>query len=191
MYWAYLLSFIAGSFPTAYLYALYFHKIDIRQHGSGNMGATNSLRILGKKAGLIVFVLDLLKGLIPVFITSLYTTDQKVILITGILAVLGHIFSPWVKFKGGKGIATTFGVILVFSPIAALLAITVFFVCIHYSRYVSLGSLLGVATFTLFIWFSFKDQPPVPMLCLGLCFLLFMTHRNNIKRLINGVENKI
>lgn len=191
MFWGYFLSFLAGSFPTAYLYALYFHKIDIRQYGSGNMGATNSFRILGKKAGLIVFVLDMLKGLIPVYIMSLYTNNQKIILLTGILAVLAHIFSPWVKFKGGKGIATSFGMILGFSPLAALLAIAVFFICIYYSSYVSLGSLLGVLTFTVFIWFSFKNQPPIPMLCLGLCLLLFATHRNNIKRLITGTENKI
>src|SRR5690606_39781217 len=107
----------------------------------GNIGATNSLRVLGKKAGIIVLFIDLLKGLIPVLIARKLGFTPENILLTGVFAVLGHLFSPFVGFKGGKGIATAFGVILAFSPLAALISILVFAGVVYFSRYVSLGSI--------------------------------------------------
>jgi glycerol-3-phosphate acyltransferase PlsY len=187
----YAIAFLIGSIPTAYWYARYFHKLDIRQHGSGNIGATNSLRVLGKKAGVIVLIIDLLKGLIPVLIAKNMDFTPESTLIVGVFAVLGHLFSPFMGFKGGKGIATAFGVILGFSPLAALLCVVAFGLVYYFTRFVSLGSLLGVLVFLIFTLIQFKDNLAVQLLAAGLTVLLFFSHRENIKRLLSGTEGKV
>jgi glycerol-3-phosphate acyltransferase PlsY len=187
----YAIAFLIGSIPTAYWYARYFHKLDIRQHGSGNIGATNSLRVLGKKAGVIVLIIDLLKGLIPVLIAKNMDFTPESTLIVGVFAVLGHLFSPFMGFKGGKGIATAFGVILGFSPLAALLCVVAFGLVYYFTRFVSLGSLLGVLVFLIFTLIQFKDNLTVQLLAAGLTVLLFFSHRENIKRLLSGTEGKV
>ena len=187
----YAIAFLIGSIPTAYWYARYFHKLDIRQHGSGNIGATNSLRVLGKKAGAIVLIIDLLKGLIPVLIAKNlgFTTDST--LTVGLFAIMGHLFSPFVGFKGGKGIATAFGVIIGFSPLAALLCVAVFGLVFYFTRYVSLGSILGVFVFLIVTLVQFQDNLTVQLLAAGLTVLLVFSHRENIKRLLSGTESKV
>lgn len=187
----YAIAFLIGSIPTAYWYARYFHKLDIRQHGSGNIGATNSLRVLGKKAGVIVLIIDLLKGLIPVLIAKSMDFSSESTLIVGLFAVLGHLFSPFMGFKGGKGIATAFGVILGFSPLAALLCVVAFGLVYYFTRFVSLGSLLGVLVFLIFTLIQFQDNLTVQLLAAGLTILLFFSHRENIKRLLSGTEGKV
>ena len=191
MFLEYALAFALGSVPTAYWYARYFHHIDIRQYGSGNIGATNSFRTLGKKAGLIVFIIDFLKGLIPVLVLKQWGYPQDVVLTAGIFAVLGHIFTPITKFKGGKGIATSFGVILGFSPWAALICIALFVSVVYFTRYVSLGSVIGVIAFAIFVLLSFHGQIKIQILALALSLLLIFSHRDNLKRLLAGKENKI
>lgn len=187
----YALAFLIGSIPTAYWYAKYFHKIDIREHGSGNIGATNSLRVIGKKAGILVLIIDLLKGFIPVIIANQLGYLDEQVLLVGLFAILGHLFSPFVGFKGGKGIATAFGVILGFSPIAALLCVVIFGVTLFLTRYVSLSSLLGVVGF--FVYFLFQDTSSinVPIIAGIIAVLLIFSHRQNIQRLTKGTESKI
>lgn len=187
----YAIAFLIGSIPTAYWYARYFHKLDIRQHGSGNIGATNSLRVLGKKAGAIVLIIDLLKGLIPVLIAKNLGFTPESTLTVGLFAIMGHLFSPFVGFKGGKGIATAFGVIIGFSPLAALLCVAVFGLVFYFTRYVSLGSILGVFVFLIVTLVQFQDNLTVQLLAAGLTVLLVFSHRENIKRLLNGTESKV
>lgn len=191
MFLEYALAFLIGSVPTAYWYAKYVHNLDIRQHGSGNIGATNSLRVLGKKAGIIVLFIDLLKGLIPVLIARNLGFTPENTLLVGIFAVLGHLFSPFVGFKGGKGIATAFGVILAFSPLGALVSVAVFGIVLYVSRYVSLGSVCGVLAFWVYIFFQPDRSGQVLLFASVLAVLLIISHRKNLGRLWNGTENRI
>ena len=190
-YLEYALAFLIGSVPTAFWYAKYVHGLDIRQHGSGNIGASNSLRVLGKKAGIIVLLIDLLKGLIPVLVARKLGFTPENILLTGVFAVLGHLFSPFVGFKGGKGIATAFGVILGFSPLGALICIAVFGVVLYFSRYVSLGSVCGVLAFWVYIFFQPDRSMQTLIIASVLAFLLIISHRKNLGRLWSSTENKI
>ncbi|MBX2952853.1 MAG: glycerol-3-phosphate 1-O-acyltransferase PlsY [Leadbetterella sp.] len=191
VYLEYALAFLIGSVPTAYWYAKYVHHLDIRQHGSGNIGATNSLRVLGKKAGIIVLFIDMLKGLIPVLVARELGFTPEGTLLAGIMAVLGHLFSPFVGFKGGKGIATGFGVILAFSPLAALASILVFGIVLYFSRYVSLGSVCGVLAFWVYTFFQPDSSPEILFLASVLAALLIISHRKNLGRLWNGTESRI
>lgn len=187
----YVFAYIMGSIPTAYWYAKYFHGIDIRQHGSGNVGATNSLRVLGKKAGIIVLIFDLLKGLLPVLIArSLGFSEEQTFLI-GIVCILGHIWSVFANFKGGKGIATSLGVILAVSPAGAGISLVVFVAIVYFTKYVSLASMLaGLAFVFYYLVFNF-EQTNMSLIAFGLFMLLVFTHRENIKRLVAGRESKI
>jgi glycerol-3-phosphate acyltransferase PlsY len=180
-----------GSIPTAYWYAKYFHGIDIRQHGSGNVGATNSLRVLGKKAGIIVLIFDLLKGLLPVLIArSLGFSEEQTFLI-GIVCILGHIWSVFANFKGGKGIATSLGVILAVSPAGAGISLVVFVAIVYFTKYVSLASMLAGLAFVFYYLFFNFEQTNMSLIAFGLFMLLVFTHRENIKRLVAGTESKI
>lgn len=187
----YVFAYLMGSIPTAYWYAKYFHGIDIRQHGSGNVGATNSLRVLGKKAGIIVLIFDLLKGLLPVLIArSLGFSEEQTFLI-GIVCILGHIWSVFANFKGGKGIATSLGVILAVSPAGAGISLVVFVAIVYFTKYVSLASMLaGLAFVFYYLVFNF-EQTNMSLIAFGLFMLLVFTHRENIKRLVAGRESKI
>jgi len=191
MFLEFALAFLIGSIPTAYWYAKYVHHLDIRQHGSGNIGATNSLRVLGKKAGIIVLFIDMLKGLIPVLIAGKLGFTPENVLLTGVFSVLGHLFSPFVGFKGGKGIATGFGVILAFSPWAALISIAVFGIVLYFSRYVSLGSVCGVLAFWVYTYFQAGNSPKMLIIATVLTALLIISHRKNLARLLNGTENRL
>ena len=135
-----LLAYLIGSIPSAVWYAKYFHGIDIREHGSGNAGATNSLRVLGKKAGIIVLIFDLIKGLTPVLLSKYFGFLPEFSFIVGIVCVVGHIWSVFSQFKGGKGIATSLGVILAVSPLGAGISILVFIIVVVIFRYVSCKS---------------------------------------------------
>jgi glycerol-3-phosphate acyltransferase PlsY len=184
-------AYLMGSIPTAYWYAKYFYGIDIRQHGSGNVGATNSLRVLGKKAGIVVLIFDLLKGLLPVLLAhSLGLSEDETFLI-GIVCILGHIWSVFAGFKGGKGIATSLGVILAVSPAGAGISLAVFVVIVYVTKYVSLASMLaGLAFVFYYLVFNF-EQTNMSLIAFGLFMLLVFTHRENIKRLAAGTESKI
>lgn len=188
-----LMGYLLGSIPTAVWYGKVFHGIDIRKSGSGNAGATNSLRVLGKKAGMVVLVIDILKGFGAVFLAQQTDIDfPQLSYWVGIVAVVGHLFPLWAQFRGGKGVATSLGVILALFPAGALGAILVFLVVTKATKYVSLASLSGPAAFIV-ATILIKPQEMESLLFFGaaLWMLLIWTHRQNIQRLIRGQESKL
>jgi acyl phosphate:glycerol-3-phosphate acyltransferase len=186
-----LLAYLMGSIPTAVLYGRIFHKMDVRDHGSGNAGATNSLRVLGKRAGIIVLIVDLLKGYLAIKIAQYFLgEDLSALIIIGFSAVIGHLLPIFSGFRGGKGIATSFGVILALSPLGALISLIVFVVVVYLTKYVSLASLLGSFSFIPFNFWNRPDNHFFHLMTIALFLLLLFTHRQNVGRLISGVENK-
>lgn len=184
-----------GCISTAYIIGKINH-IDIREHGSGNAGTTNALRTLGWKAGVFTYIGDFLKALVPVIVfRNVLFKDveysQLLGLYVGIGVVLGHNYPFWLKFKGGKGIAVTTGVMTAFSPLLIPIFMVVFIAATAITRYVSVGSLCLAVLFPVFIVFKYPGD--IHMLILGLVFMAsaFFRHRTNIKRLFNGTENKI
>lgn len=187
----FLSAYLLGSIPSAYWYGKYFHGIDIREHGSGNIGATNSLRVLGKKAGIFVLIFDLLKGLIPVYLARYFGLSEEVVFLIGLTSILGHIFSVFAGFKGGKGIATSLGVILAVSPIGGGMSAVIFIVIVYITKYVSLGSLLAGLAFVVYFLISKGVYNSLSYIALALLILIVFTHRINIQKLLNGTENKL
>ncbi len=204
-----IISFLSGSLPTGVIISKTIFGFDIRTKGSGNMGSTNVFRILGTKWGIIVQVIDILKGFLPVFIISnFYASDLLVEsffwnniitlkLLLGLLAILGHIFSPFVSFKGGKGINTATGILLAISPIDIGIVFFIFWLVVFSTGYISLGSLSSGFTLplTLIVRSSIMESNIENYTTLLIFFILIMfiiiiTHRENIKRLIAGKENK-
>jgi acyl phosphate:glycerol-3-phosphate acyltransferase len=185
----YLGAFLIGAIPFAYLYGKLIHNTDIRLQGSGNSGATNSLRVFGKKAGALVLTADLLKGLVPVLLAKNYLEAQD-FQIVGLAAILGHIFSPFLGFKGGKGIATSLGVAFGASLPAASLCVLVFVAIVYFTRMVSLGSILGAFAFLIYN-LIFAENHNLIYLSAGLFILILFTHRKNILLILQNKENKI
>jgi acyl phosphate:glycerol-3-phosphate acyltransferase len=188
---AIVVSYLLGSISFSFLAGKFLKGIDIREHGSGNAGATNTLRILGKGPGLSVFVLDIFKGVLAIWIASWLVPDSiKVEILCGFAVVAGHNWPLYFNFKGGKGIATTIGVMLTlcFLPVifAGILAILV----IIFTRYVSVGSLLFATVLPLFIWWMDKPNE-ILWLSFVVFIFAFVRHRTNIVKLWNGKENKI
>jgi glycerol-3-phosphate acyltransferase PlsY len=184
------LSYLLGSVSFSIVIAKYVKGIDIRQHGSGNAGATNTLRVLGKGPGLLVFFLDIAKGVAAVWIGHGLGQNAWIPVLCGLAAIVGHNWPIWFRFKGGKGIATTVGVIATLAFVPALCAGIVAIVTIALTRYVSLGSLLFAALTPLFISIFYFS---VPLLCASLliCIFAFVRHRTNIVKLLQGTENKL
>jgi acyl phosphate:glycerol-3-phosphate acyltransferase len=195
-----VVAYLLGSIPTGYLLYRLFRRQDIRSIGSGNIGATNVMRAGGKGLGLATFVLDMLKGSASVWVGGLLgallmpnvplRTAQA---LAALFAVLGHMFTFWLRFRGGKGVATGFGVFLVASPWAALAAIGVFFVVLAFSRYVSLSSIIGAASFPIFAWFLVTGlRPPVFIAVqFAVALLIIVKHHQNIGRLFAGTESRL
>lgn len=194
-----ILSYCIGSIPTAVWISKRFFGIDIRDYGSGNAGATNTFRVLGKKWGSIVMAVDIVKGVIG---TSLYVTiphyatndlhRTNFMIALGLACVLGHVFPLWANFKGGKGVATLFGMALAMQPAVALLCIAVFLVVLYLTRFVSLSSILAGVSFMVFILFIFNDKVPLyRVFAVIVALLLVLTHQKNIGRILNGTESKV
>ena len=194
---ALLAAYILGSIPTSYIMGKLIKGIDIRDFGSGNVGATNALRILGTKVGVFTLIIDIGKGFLAVTIARFIIeepTDLIMILI-GLFAILGHIFTIFLKFKGGKGVATSAGVFIALVPIPIALALFVFVFTVWLSKFVSLGSIL--AALTLFIselvmniWISFAELEFL-IFTFTIALFIIIRHKANIQRLLNGSENKI
>ena len=192
-------SYLLGSIPVGYLLVRIFRHEDIRSVGSGNIGATNVLRSGGKGLGAATFLLDMLKGCTAVwlggYLGSLLlpgTPLRSAQALAALFAVLGHMFPVWLKFRGGKGVATGFGVFLVAAPLAALAAISVFAIVLALSRYVSLASILGAASFPPFAWFLVKGDRPafyIAVQC-AVALLIILKHHQNIRRLLTGTESR-
>lgn len=186
-----LISYIIGNFSTSYLLGRYFKKVDIRTKGSGNAGATNALRVFGKKFALITFILDALKGIIAVIIGSMIIQDTGG-LIAGVFVVVGHNWPVVLKFKGGKGIATTIGAATFINPLPAVIAIILGILIIVKTKYVSLGSVSAMALvpiISLIVVHPFDIKYFIFLIVLA--FMAIYRHKSNIKRLLNGEESKL
>jgi len=196
-------AYLLGSIPSGYLLIRIFRHEDIRSVGSGNIGATNVLRSGGKGLGLATFLIDMLKGCAAVYLGRLAAVTlishgmpiesiRNFEALAALCAVLGHMFPPWLRFRGGRGVSTGFGVFLVAAPLAALAAITVFFLTILITRYVSLGSILGAASFPIFAWLLVSgDRPPFFIAVQFIVALLIIAkHGPNIQRLLTGKESR-
>jgi glycerol-3-phosphate acyltransferase PlsY len=183
-------SYLLGSIPMGYIFFYLSERKDIRKFGSHSTGATNLLRLKGWKFALPVLVLDYLKGFLPVFFALKFFEDSQFALVCGFLSVLGHCFPLYLKFRGGKGVATTFGAysILAFKPF--LLSLAVFLIVSGTSRYISLGSLLATLSYPFFI-ILFNVKAEIAYLSFALFFLIMLMHRDNIERLVQGKERKL
>ncbi|WP_087971449.1 glycerol-3-phosphate 1-O-acyltransferase PlsY [Oceanobacillus rekensis] len=183
-----ILAYLLGSIPSALLVGKIGYKVDIREHGSGNLGATNTFRVLGIKAGIIVMISDILKGTIATLI-PLFSGADVYVLAIGIFAVIGHTYPIFAKFKGGKAVATSAGIILGIYPLLFVIMITTFLITLYLSKYVSLSSMItGVITIILSLFLN--DIGLVIVISL-LTIFVFYRHRENIKRIKNGTEPKI
>jgi len=194
-----IVSYLLGSIPSGYLLIRLFRHQDIRSVGSGNIGATNVLRSGGKRLGAATFLIDVLKGSAAVGLGALIASllDPSASLrdmeaLAALFAVLGHTFPVWLRFKGGKGVATAFGVFLVAAPWAALAAIAVFAVVLRLSRYVSLASILGAASFPLFAWITVSGDRPFFFIDVqfAVALIIIVKHHQNIRRLLAGTESR-
>ncbi len=196
-----VLAYLIGSIPTSVWFGKHYFKLDLREHGSGNPGATNTFRVLGKRAGTIVLLGDVLKGtlataLAVVLLRLEFIPLEDLIrfkLLFGVLAVVGHIFSAFLNFKGGKGVATLLGMTIAIEPEGAIISIAVFLAVLFISKYVSLGSMLGALAFPLTLITLPALRPDDPILItygFVLTAIVIWTHRKNIQRLIQGTENK-
>lgn len=192
MDWLWLLvGYLFGSTPTGYLTVRFMRGEDIREFGSGNIGATNVGRLMGKPWAIAVALFDMLKGGIAVGLARLVGVDDALVLaLVGLAGVLGHNFPVWLRFKGGKGVATSFGVLFFFHPAAAILGGIVWYVTMRVSRYVSIASMFSLATGP--IWLIILAAPlPFVVVAALLDVLTIIRHRTNIARLLSGTENKV
>lgn len=196
---ALLFSYLLGSIPSAVWIGKFFYNIDVREYGSGNSGATNAFRVLGKKAGIPVLLIDILKGWLAVNMAYLVVNSSitksdnvELQLVFGIAALLGHIFPIWASFRGGKGIATLLGVTLAVHPQAALLAVLIFMTVFLITHYVSLSAICGALAFPIVLILLYKCNFP-SMIAFGLftTVLVLITHQKNIERLIRKQESKV
>lgn len=191
--------YLLGSIPTAVWLGKARYGTDVRLHGSKNAGATNTFRVLGKKAGTLVLFIDILKGVLAVLLpwflgVSEWESDQLVHiqLAAGIAAVLGHVFPLFAQFKGGKGVATSLGVILGIHPLTAVVCLLLFLIVFLFFSYVSLGAIVAAISFPLVLIFIWKvSNVALIVFSINLSLAVVITHHKNIKRLLKGEENKM
>ncbi|MEP7372942.1 MAG: glycerol-3-phosphate 1-O-acyltransferase PlsY [Chitinophagaceae bacterium] len=194
-----VLAYLIGSIPTSVWVSRHFFGIDIREYGSGNAGATNTYRVLGPKWGTIVMIVDMLKGTAAVNLALLLPqyADSETLFLNlqislGLAAVLGHIFPIWADFRGGKGVATLFGLVLGISPWTALCCSGVFLMVLFLTRFVSLSSILASIAFPIFILVIFNvDNPIYRVFAIAVALMVILTHQKNIGRLLKGSESKV
>ncbi len=192
-------AYLLGSIPTSVWIGKSFFNKDIREHGSKNAGTTNTFRVLGVVPGIIVFIVDLLKGFFAIKLITLFhnftpntSAYVNVQLILGACAVLGHIFPIYAQFKGGKGVATLLGIVLAIHPLAASIAAGTFAICLLITKYVSLSSMIAGVTFPISVIFIFKEQiTSLIIFSILVSVLLILTHKKNIIRLLAHEENKV
>ena len=193
-----VIAYLIGSLPSSVWVGRAFYGIDVRDHGSGNAGATNSFRVLGTELGVLVLFLDVVKGVTAAslihFLGGVVAGSEQFInlqLMFGLLAVLGHIFPIYEKFKGGKGIATLFGMLIAIHYVLALACLALFIIVLLATKYVSLSSILAAVSFPILSIFVFKrDEPLFIAFGIAAAILVVMTHQKNIVRLLNGEESK-
>ncbi len=190
-----VIAYLAGSLPFAYLAGKLFKGIDLREHGSGNLGATNVFRVMGWKIASVVMLLDMAKGAIPVLLLPprfAPTNPELWAIAFGVAAIVGHVRSVFLLWKGGgKGVATAGGVFFALAPIASLISIAVFALVVYLSGYVSLGSLCSAVVLTVAVILTKGASSPVAIACALVTLFVFWTHRANIGRLRRGEENRV
>ncbi|MCP9750315.1 glycerol-3-phosphate 1-O-acyltransferase PlsY [Ferruginibacter sp. HRS2-29] len=192
-------AYLIGSIPTALLVSRKFFGIDIRDYGSGNMGATNTFRVLGSKYGTIVMIIDILKGVTAVALFNLlpfYLHHElertNLMICLGLSAVLGHVFPIYANFKGGKGVATLFGMLLAIQPIIAVSCVGVFLLVLFLTRYVSLSSILGAVMLPICVlWIWNDDVVLYRVFAILVAAMVVLTHQKNIGRILRGVESRV
>lgn len=189
-----VIAYIFGSLPCGVWLGKGVKNIDIREYGSKNSGATNAYRILGPKYGIMVLILDALKGYIPLYIASLFDIGGIYIILLGLVAILGHTFSFFLQFKGGKGVATSLGVFLFLMPKVVGVLVLVFILVVGISKYISLGSVICAGLLPILAYFMpvRDDATRLPLVIISLVVGIFVIykHKANIQRLMEGKENK-
>lgn len=183
-------SFIVGSIPTGLWLGLWLKKIDIREHGSRNIGATNTMRVLGKPLGAAALIGDMLKGVVAVLWLADWSSWQHAPLACGVAAILGHTFSIFCRFKGGKGVATSTGVFLALAPMATLIAAVAFAVVVGLTRMVSAGSITASVVLCAAV-FALPHPLPLRVAAVLVGVFVIVKHRANIGRIVRGTENRI
>jgi acyl phosphate:glycerol-3-phosphate acyltransferase len=196
-----VLAYLIGSTPTALIISKKYFGIDIRDYGSGNMGATNTFRVLGKKYGTIVMLCDILKGaaavglfyFMPYYVKNVNELERTNFMLgLGLSAVLGHIFPIWANFKGGKGVATLFGMILAIQPVIAISCVGVFLLVLFLTRFVSLSSILaGIMMPISVLWIWNEHEILYRIFALLVAVLIIVTHQKNIGKLLRGAESRV
>ena len=194
-----IISYLIGSIPTALLVSKRFFGIDIRDYGSGNMGATNTFRVLGSRYGTMVMIIDILKGLTAVMLYNFlpfYMSHElertNLMLALGTAAVLGHVFPVFAGFRGGKGVATLLGMVLAIQPVIAVSCIGIFVLVLFLTRYVSLSSILAALSLPICVlWIWNEHEIMYRVFALIVAILVIVTHQKNIGRILRGVENRI
>jgi len=181
-------SFFLGSIPFGYLIVKWTQGRDIRQVGSGNVGATNVLRIAGKTWGVLTLLLDAAKGALAVLGTQILLGTESAMVLSAVLAVLGHMFTPFLHFRGGKGVATALGALLIIAPIAVFLSLLVFLLTVTLSRFISVGSMAAAISFPLWT-VLLHYETAVVILAVLLAILILWRHSSNVRRLLQGTEN--
>jgi acyl phosphate:glycerol-3-phosphate acyltransferase len=192
-----LLAYIIGSIPSAVWVGKYFYGVDVREHGSGNAGATNVLRTLGKKPGIAVLIMDMLKGFAAVnlsWFTDYTSADAEWLGIRaalGVVAILGHIFPLFAGFRGGKGVATMTGTLIALNPVVAVIAIIFFMAVLSLTKYVSVSSMATALMLPVIFGAWFGAGTALSLYSFAVAVILIITHRKNIKRLMKGEESKV
>lgn len=183
-------SYLLGAIPNGLIWGKLIWQTDLREHGSHNIGATNAWRTLGKSAGFLIFALDFLKGFLSVYIANILVGTPLSMVLAGVLAIVGHSCSIFLKFKGGKGVATGLGVIVMLMPLEALAIFLVWLIIVKISGYVSLGSVIAAALVPLLFYMG---GYPLEFIIFGVlaAVLIIVRHHANIVRLLNGTESKI
>jgi len=186
-----VICYLLGSIPFGYIVGRLFKKIDIREYGSGNIGATNAFRILGPALASLVLIGDISKGIFSIYLVRFLNIDTlSILVIAGIAVICGHDWSVFLKFKGGKGVATTFGVIFSFNSVISILAVTVWGMVLIFTKYASLSSILSLTSVSIFMML-FKQPYEYIIFSLAILILTIFKHKDNIKRLRLGKERKI
>jgi glycerol-3-phosphate acyltransferase PlsY len=187
-----LASYLVGAIPTSYLVSRLVAGIDLRKHGSGNLGATNLYRVLGWRYAVPVALFDMAKGAVPVLYFAPHVSDSQLFaLLCGVAAILGHVFSIFVRFNGGKGVATAAGVMLGLTPLALGIAAAVWVVLVLLTGYVSLGSIMAAAVFPLAVYLLDRpSQTELLWIDVAVAAGVILLHRRNIQRLLRGTEHR-
>ena len=187
----FIATYLCGSIPTSFIIGKLLFKKNLMEEGSKNLGATNAFRVFGKKTGLFVLFFDIFKGFAPVFFTQHhYPEHQDLSLAVATIAIIGHTLSIFIKFKGGKGVATSAGAFLALAPQSLAISLVIFILSVSITKFISLGSILACLTFPISCYFLNPDN--LALIALGSIFFLFISykHKQNIQRLIKGTESK-